>query len=49
MYEKEAFNNHIDTIMNNFYYVGPVWDTSTSKPTGYGVKFLTDYLLNLKK
>jgi leucyl aminopeptidase len=28
---------------------GPVWDTSKSVPTGYGVKFLTDYLINLKK
>ena len=28
---------------------GPVWDSSTSKPTGYGVKMLTDYLLNVKK
>jgi len=28
---------------------GPVWDTSNSKPTGYGVKLLTDYILNIKK
>lgn len=28
---------------------GPVWDTSNNKPTGYGVKLLVDYLLNVKK
>lgn len=28
---------------------GPVWDTKDNKPTGYGVKFLTDFLLNLRK
>jgi leucyl aminopeptidase len=28
---------------------GPVWDSTNSKPTGYGVKLLTDFLLNLKK
>jgi leucyl aminopeptidase len=28
---------------------GPVWDTTNNKPTGYGVKLLTDFLLNLKK
>jgi len=27
---------------------GPVWDTSASKPTGFGVKLLVDYLLNIK-
>jgi leucyl aminopeptidase len=27
---------------------GPVWDTTQNKPTGYGVKMLTDYILNLK-
>lgn len=28
---------------------GPVWDTSNSKPTGYGVKLLVDFLLASKK
>lgn len=28
---------------------GPVWDTKESKPTGYGVKTMTDFLLNLRK
>lgn len=28
---------------------GPVWDTSASKPTGYGVKLLVDFLLTQKK
>jgi len=28
---------------------GPVWDTKDNKPTGFGVKLLTDFLLNLKK
>ena len=28
---------------------GPVWDTSNTKPTGYGVKLLVDFLLNIKK
>jgi len=28
---------------------GPVWDTATNKPTGYGVKLLVDLLLNIKK
>ena len=28
---------------------GPVWDTKENKPTGYGVKTMTDFLLNLKK
>lgn len=27
---------------------GPVWDTSKSKPTGFGVKLLVDYILNIK-
>ena len=27
---------------------GPVWDNGTSKPTGYGVKLLVDFLLNAK-
>ncbi len=27
---------------------GPVWDNAGNKPTGYGVKLLTDYLLNAK-
>ncbi len=27
---------------------GPVWDNASSKPTGYGVKMLVDYLLNVK-
>ena len=25
---------------------GPVWDNSTHKPTGYGVKLLMNYILN---
>ena len=28
---------------------GPVWDTSNSRPTGYGVKLLVDFLLSVKK
>lgn len=28
---------------------GPVWDTSASKPTGFGVKTLVDFLLAIKK
>jgi len=28
---------------------GPVWDTTNSKATGYGVKLLVDYVLNAKK
>jgi leucyl aminopeptidase len=28
---------------------GPVWDNKESKPTGYGVKLLVDFLLNSKK
>jgi len=28
---------------------GPVWDTTNTKPTGFGVKLLVDYLLNAKK
>ena len=28
---------------------GPVWDNKEMKPTGFGVKFLVDYLLNAKK
>jgi len=28
---------------------GPVWDTTNIKPTGYGVKLLVDFLLNMKK
>eukprot|EP00607_Mallomonas_marina_P003210 CAMPEP_0182426076 /NCGR_PEP_ID=MMETSP1167-20130531/12556_1 /TAXON_ID=2988 /ORGANISM="Mallomonas Sp, Strain CCMP3275" /LENGTH=524 /DNA_ID=CAMNT_0024607263 /DNA_START=166 /DNA_END=1740 /DNA_ORIENTATION=- len=28
---------------------GPVWDGATNKPTGYGVKLLTDFILNLQK
>lgn len=28
---------------------GPVWDNKESKPTGYGVKLLVDYLLNARK
>ena len=27
---------------------GTVWDSSCNKPTGYGVKMLTDYILNIK-
>lgn len=27
---------------------GPVWDSSASKATGYGVKLLVDFLLNFK-
>ena len=27
---------------------GPVWDNGANKPTGYGVKLLVDYLLNVK-
>jgi hypothetical protein len=28
---------------------GPVWDSSSNRPTGFGVKLLVDYLLNVKK
>jgi len=28
---------------------GPVWDTTASKPTGFGVKTLVDFLLSVKK
>ena len=41
---------HFPNSKFRFYnFIGPVWDTSSSKPTGYGVKLLTDYLLNVKK
>eukprot|EP01038_Epipyxis_sp_PR26KG_P004922 gene4922-6888_t len=29
-------------------HIGPVWDTSSSRATGFGVKLLVDYLLNAK-
>ncbi len=31
------------------YISGPVWDSSAYKPTGFGVKLLTDYLLSVSK
>ncbi len=46
LFLKEFVNNqkwaHIDMA-------GPVWDTSSNKPTGFGVKLLTDFILNIKK
>jgi len=28
---------------------GPVWDSGRNAPTGFGVKLLTDFLLNYRK
>ena len=40
---------HIHSINLHDWCLGPVWDTSGNKPTGFGVKLLVDFLLNAKK